>query len=234
VGDVFGRVLSNPDDAQLFVALLALQLVWSASGLWIAARRGRRFVADLRLWQAMRASRTAQLTPGRVVVRGRARKLASTLNVPGEALHAVPGPTLLCLAYELPRREVGVARSACAPFVVELDGLSLLVDASALRVAGPVRPEDNPLDVRVIQDGDPVVVCGVAARVLDPAGPGASYREPPTRWVLHAHAAALVGDHARRDLGRTLARQAAAALASAAAFAIAIAGIAIGVRWLCR
>jgi hypothetical protein len=181
----------------------------------IAVMRSFRVLADLRLWRFTRNRPVAisELKPGPAIVRGKVRLLGPPLPVPFS--------DQTCVAYEISEPVRIRSTRQSAPFVVEDASGSLEVRPEQMRVGAAV---DHVLyvdilgmktlpglgrPVRVLREGDEVLLVGHASREADPGGQSGSYRDAPTKLVMRA--GSEVGLAAIRDVS-TLVKYAAPTL----------------------
>jgi hypothetical protein len=149
--------------------------------------------APLLLWRARfghwRATRVADLVDGQRV------KVGGTVELIGPALRA-PYIDVECVAYSIwredppPPDETGYHDRAQDFVLRDRAGDGVLVragDRFDLRAGRNVsHARDGYVDAHFILPGDEIYVVGVAVRVPDVDGSGATYREPPRRWMLTA------------------------------------------------
>jgi hypothetical protein len=153
-----------------------------------------------------RATRMADLVEGvRVKVRG-------TVELLGRPLHA-PFLEVDCVAYEIwredpPRPGEAAWHTRGQDFLLrEPGGETVLVRVDErFDLHGGLSvsyfDDDGFLDGRALVPGARAVVVGVAVREPAAHGDGASYREPPRRWILSgtaAHPLAIVAETKRRS-----------------------------------
>lgn len=196
----------------------------------IAIMRSLRVAADLRLWRRLTRNQPVpigEVKPGPAIVRGKIRLLGQPL--------ALPFSEESCVAYEISEPVRIRSTKQSAAFVVEDGSGSIEVRPEALRVGAGV---DHVLKVdfmgmktlpglgrpvRVLREGDEVLVVGHAQREADAGGQAGSYRDAPTKLVMRA--GSDVGLAAVRDVSSLIKYAAPTLIISGLLIAVMIGGI---------
>jgi hypothetical protein len=157
----------------------------------VALMRSLRAIADLRLWRRLTRNRPVairDLQPGRAIVRGKVRLLGQPLQVPFSDKS--------CVAYEISEPvRLGSTQKAAAFAIDDATG-TIEVRPERMRVGAAV---DHVLHIdilgmktmpglgrpiRLLREGDEVLVLGVARKEADAGGTAGSYRDAPTKLVM--------------------------------------------------
>jgi hypothetical protein len=199
----------------------------------IALMRSLRALADLRLWRRLTrhpAVPVRELQTGPAIVRGRVKRVGDPLPL--------PGTDESCVAYDIAEPiRLGSTRRATS-FIVEDESGAIEVKPLDLRVGAPV---DRVLYVdnigmktlpglgrpmRVLRDGDEVLLVGLVQREADVSGQAGNYRDAPTKLVMRP--GGPVGLAAVRDVSSLIRYAAPTLLISSIAIAVAWAGVFVG------
>jgi hypothetical protein len=217
----------------LYMDIFRLVLFTAILVIAIALMRSLRALADLRLWRRLTRNqpvRVKDAQPGPVIVRGRVRALREPLPIPNSKD--------TCIAYEISEPiRVRTTRQA-VEFVVEDESGSIEVRPSYMRVGAPV---DHVLyvdnigmktlpglarPIRILREGDEVVVVGVAQREADVGGQAGNYRDAPTKLVIRPGGG--VGLAAVRDVASLMRYAVPTLVITAIVIAAALAGVGVG------
>jgi hypothetical protein len=198
----------------------------------IALMRSVRALADLRLWRRLTRGQPVAIKdvqPGPTIVRGRVRALGELVSLPNSEEK--------CLAYEISEPiRIRTTRQAVS-FVVEDETGTLEVRPEFMRVGAPV---DRVLLVdalglktlpglarplRVLREGDEVLVVGHVQREADVGGQSSNYRDAPTKWVMRPGRGGLA---AVRDVSSLIRYAVPTLIMTTVAICAALGGIGVG------
>ena len=207
-------------------------LMFAVAVIAIALMRSVRALADLRLWRRLTRGRPVavkDIEPGPTIVRGRVRALADTI--------AIPGSDEKCLAYEISEPiRVRTTRQS-VPFIVEDETGAIEVRPDYMRVGAPV---DRVLYIdtlglktlpglarplRVLREGDEVLVVGHVQREADAGGQSANYRDAPTKLVMRPGRGGLA---AVRDVSSLIRYAVPTLIVTTIAICAALGGVGVG------
>jgi hypothetical protein len=157
----------------------------------IAAMRAFRALADLRLWRRLTRHQPVavkDLSPGPAIVRGKVRLLGEPVKVPDSGESVV--------AYEISEPVNPSSTREATVFTVDDESGSVEVHPQRMRVGAAV---DHVLyvdklgmktmpglarPIRILRNGDEVLLIGSVHREADAAGQAGSYRAAPTKLVM--------------------------------------------------
>ncbi len=199
----------------------------------IALMRSIRALADLRLWRRLTRNPSVavrDLQQGSVIVKGRVKLIGEPLKLPASEES--------CVAYEIAEPiRFGSTRQSAA-FAVEDATGSVEVRGAQMRVGAPV---DRVLYVdsigmktlpglgrpmRVLREGDEVLLVGMAQREADVSGEAGGYRDAPTKLVIRA--GGPVGLAAVRDASSLIRYAAPTLVVTTIVVAAALASVGVG------
>jgi hypothetical protein len=212
-----------------FLLLRAFVFI-SVAVVAIAIMRSLRVAADLRLWRRLTRNQPVpigDLKAGPAIVRGKVRLLGQPLSVPFS--------DVTCVAYEISEPVRLRSTRQSAPFAVEDASGTIEVRAEGMRVGAGVdrvlRVDFMGLKtlpglgrpVRVLREGDEVLVVGHVQREADASGQAGSYRDAPTKLVMRP--GKDIGLAAVRDVSSLIKYAAPTLIISGALIAAMIGGI---------